>query len=93
MQIRAVQNYLGFEMIDPTILADACNLCMKSRVSSLAQHPWSLTNPIYLTSDRYWDLAVAVSNTMLSGPVGDSASFVGPGSDCQKRRVLELVII
>jgi hypothetical protein len=87
-----VENDLCFEIIDSTILADMCDLCLKSRATSTGQPPWSPTDPVHLTSDGYWDLAAAIGDTMLSSLVGNSASTSSCGSDSQKRRVLDSVI-
>jgi hypothetical protein len=88
----AAENYLSFDFIDPTLLSDTCKLGQRSRLASMAQPLWCISNPVHLFPDVSRDLAAAVSSSILAGQVGDSASGSGTVSDSLKRRLSETVV-
>jgi hypothetical protein len=45
----AVENNLTFKLIDPTMLNDACDLGIKTRVTCSGQPLWSGYDPVHLT--------------------------------------------
>jgi hypothetical protein len=63
MQNWAAENDLEFDIIDPTILTDACDLCIKMLVANMGHPLWMDSNLVHLTPDGYWDLAAVISDS------------------------------
>jgi hypothetical protein len=59
----AAKNDLEFDIIDPTILTDACDLCIKMLVANMGHPLWMDSNLVHLTPDGYWDLAAVISDS------------------------------
>jgi hypothetical protein len=53
----AVELMLDFKLIDPTMLNDACDLGIKTRVTNSGSCPWENDDPVHLSSEGYRDLA------------------------------------
>jgi hypothetical protein len=73
----AIEHDLCFEIIDPTLLADSCDLGLRERTTSSGQQPWRQDDPVHLTTDGYKDIAQAIMDSVVSGPAVESASTTG----------------
>jgi hypothetical protein len=51
---------LDFELVDPTMLNDGCDLGVKTRLTSSGSCPWGDDEPVHLSTERYKDLALAI---------------------------------
>jgi hypothetical protein len=96
---RQLQNWgaesdLLFNIIDPTLLTNSCDLSLKTRVASDGRPPWERGDPVHLSVAACRDLAAVIGDSVLAGAAGDSASDAGSGSGSQshKRRRIEPVV-
>jgi hypothetical protein len=80
LQNWGAENDLLFNIIDPTLLTDSCDLSLKMRVASDVQPPWDTGDPIHLTLTACRDLAAVIGDSVLAGAAGDSASDAGSGA-------------
>jgi hypothetical protein len=92
LQNWAVENNLTFELIDPTLLNDACDLGLKTRVTCSGLPLWSSHDPVHLTPEGYRDLALAITDNMMAYSDGDTGSGCGSGGDSHKRLLPESVV-
>jgi hypothetical protein len=94
LQNWGAENDLMFNIIDPTLLTDSCDLSLKSRVASNGRPPWERGDPVHLSVTACRDLAAVIEDSVLAGAAGDSASDAGSGSgsQIQKRRRVEPVV-
>ncbi len=53
---------------------------------------WRKDDPVHLTEEAYGDLANAVRDTVLSGPVADSVSAAGSDKEGRKRKIPESIV-
>jgi hypothetical protein len=65
----AFENLLDYDLIELTMLNDACDLGPKTRVMSSGASPWSDTDPVRLTPDGYKDLALIINKSVQAGDV------------------------
>jgi hypothetical protein len=94
LQNWGAENDLLFNIIDPTLLTDSCDLSLKTRVASDGRPPWERGDPVHLSVTACRDLAAVIGESVLAGAAGDSASDAGSGSGSltQKRRRIEPVV-
>jgi hypothetical protein len=92
MQNWAIEHDLCFEIIDPTMLADPCDLGLRERTTSSGQRLWRQDDPVHLRTDGYKDIAHAIMESVVSGPAVDSASTTGSIACSQKRKRAESVV-
>ncbi len=93
----ATDNNLMYEVIDPTMLNDSCDLGIKTRVSNSGQQLqqlWSVNDPVHLTSEGYRDLADIIVAHIRATACEDSSSLheAGSSGSSNKRRLPEPVI-
>ncbi len=90
----ATENNLTYEIIDPTMLNDSCDLGINTRVSNSGQQLWSDDDPVHLTSEGYRDLADLITAHIRANAYEDSMSEheVGSVSNSLKRRLPDPVI-
>ncbi len=74
------------------MLNDACNLGLKTWITSMGLPPWSANELVHLTTDGYGNLTLIITDITQAGRAGDTASVSGSGSEGQKRRVPESVV-
>ncbi len=77
----AVGNLLDYDLIELTMLNDACDLSLKTRVTSSVACPWSDADPVRLTPDGYKDLALIINESVQAGDIVSVS-----GSDILGRR-------
>jgi hypothetical protein len=87
-----MEHDLIYELIDPTQLADPSDLGLRARTMVAGHGLWLRDDPIHLTAEAYGDVAIAVRDTVLSGPVTDSVSASGSDKEGRKRRVPKSII-
>ncbi len=92
LQNWAIEHDLCFEIIDPTLLADPCDLGLRERTTSSGHRLWRKDDPVHLTADGYKDIAQAILDSVVSGPAVESASTVNSTGNSQKRRRAESVV-
>jgi hypothetical protein len=92
LQNWAIDHDLCFEIIDPTLLSDTRDLGLRERTTSTGQRLWRRDDPVHLTSEGYRDIAQAVADSVVSGPIEDSASLTGSSKSSQKRKRAESVV-
>jgi hypothetical protein len=73
-----------FELVDPTMLNDACDLGIKTRVTSMCL--WGEDNPVHLTPEGYRDLALVIREHAQGEMPGDGNSVASSDVSGQKRR-------
>jgi hypothetical protein len=85
--IKIMQNW-AFEhmtcvlkLLIPLSLAESCDLGLRKRVTSTGHRLWRKDDPVHLTTEAYQDIALAVRDTVVSGPAEDSASAAGSVGD------------
>jgi hypothetical protein len=90
----ATENNLMYEIIDPTMLNDSCDLGIKTWVSSTGQQLWSDNDPVHLTPEGYRDLADIIAAHIRATADEDTSSLLGSGSigNSNKRRLPDPVI-
>jgi hypothetical protein len=88
----AMEHDLVYELIDPTQLADPSDLGLRTRTTVAGHGLWRRDDPIHLTAEAYSDMAIAVRDTVLSGPVTDSVSASGSDREGRKRRIPKSII-
>jgi hypothetical protein len=88
----AMEHDLIYELIDPTQLSDPSDLGLRARTTVAGHGLWRRDDPIHLTAEAYGDLANAVKDTVLSGPVADSVSASGSDKEGRKRKVPESIV-
>ncbi len=76
----ATENILMYEIIDPTMLNDSCDLGIKTRLSSSGQQLWNDNDPVHLTSEGYRDLADIIAAHIRATADEDTSSLLGSGS-------------
>jgi hypothetical protein len=91
LQNWAMEHDLCFDIIDPTLLADSCDLGLRERTTSSEQRLWRRDDPVHLTTDGYRDIAHAITESVVSGPA-DSVSTTGSTAGNQKRKRAESVV-
>ncbi len=92
MQNWAIDHDLCFEIIDPTLLSDTRDLGLRERTTSSGQRLWRRDDPVHLTTEGYRDIAQAIADAVVSGPIEDSASVTGSSKNSQKRKRAESVV-
>jgi hypothetical protein len=92
MQNWAIEHDLCFDIIDPTMLVDPCDLGLRERTTSSGQRLWRQDDPVHLTTDGYRDIAHAIMESVVSGPAVVSASTTGSTAGSQKRKRAESVV-
>ncbi len=94
LQNWGAENDLLFNIIDPTLLSESCDLSLKTHVASDGRLPWETGDPIHLSLAACRDLAAVIGDSVLAGAAGDSASDAGSGSGAHsyKRRRIEPVV-
>jgi hypothetical protein len=92
MQNWAIEHDLCFEIIDPTMLADPCDLGLRERTTSSGQWLWRQDDPVHLSTDGYKDIDYAIMESVVSGPAVDSANTTGSTVGSQKRKRAESVV-
>jgi hypothetical protein len=92
LQNWAIEHDLCFKIIDPTLLADPCDLGLRERTTSAGHRLWRQDDPVHLTADGYKDIAQAIQDCVVSGPSVESASTVDSAGTSQKRRRTESVV-
>ncbi len=92
LQNWAIEHDLCFEIIDPTLLADPCDLGLRERTTSAGHRLWRQDDPVHLTADGYKDIAQAIQDCVVSGPSVESASTVDSAGTSHKRRRAESVV-
>jgi hypothetical protein len=85
----AVENLLDYDLIELTMLNDACELGLKNRVMSSGACPWSDTDPVRLTPNGYKDLALIINESVQAG---DVVNVSGSDTLGQKRHALESIV-
>ncbi len=88
----AMEHDLIYELIDPTQLSDPSDLGLRARTTVAGHGLWRRDDPIHLTAEVYGDIATAVRDTVLSGPVTDSVSSSGSDKDGRKWKVPESIV-
>jgi hypothetical protein len=90
----AADNNLVYEVIDPTMLNDSCDLGIKTRVSNSGQQLWSPDDPVHLTSEGYRDLADIILAHIRAADCEDSSSLheASSSGSSNRRRLPEPVI-
>ncbi len=88
----AMEHDLIYDLIDPTQLSDPSDLGLRARTTVAGHALWRKDDPIHLTAEAYDDLAAAVRDTVLSGPVSESVSATGSDRDGRKRKVPESIV-
>jgi hypothetical protein len=90
----ATDNNLMYEVIDPTMLNDSCDLGIKTRVSNSGQQLWSADDPVHLTSEGYRDLADIILAHIRAAECEDFSSLheASSSGSSNKRRLPEPVI-
>jgi hypothetical protein len=83
---------LNFELIDPTMLNDACDLGIKSRVTNNGSYLWDDEDPVHLTSEGYCDLAGHIKEHVSSELASEEASVSGSDVSSGKRQAPESVV-
>ncbi len=68
LQNWAIEHDLCFEILDPTLLADPCDLGLRERTTSAGHRLWRQDDPVHLTADGYKDIAQAIQDCVVSGP-------------------------
>jgi hypothetical protein len=91
LQNWALEHDLCFDIIDPTMLADPCDLSLRERTTSSGQRLWREDDPVHLTRDGYRDIAHAITESVVAGPA-DSVSTTGSTAGNQKRKRAESVV-
>jgi hypothetical protein len=92
LQNWAIDHDLCIEIIDPTLLLDTRDLGLRERTTSTGQRLWRRDDPVHLTTDGYRDIAQAIADSVVSGPVEDSASATGSSKNSQKWKRAESVV-
>jgi hypothetical protein len=92
LQNWAIDHDLCFEIIDPTLLSDTRDLGLRERATSTGQRLWRRDDPVHLTTEGYRDIAQAIADSVVSGPIEDSASLTGSSKNSQKRKRAESVV-
>ncbi len=82
---------LDFELIDHTMLNDACDLGVKMRVTNTGSCPWGEDDPVHLTTEEYSDLAGHIKDHVNAEPACDAASASGSDVSGNKRRARNLL--
>jgi hypothetical protein len=88
----ATEFLLNFALIDPTMLNDACDLGIKTRVTNNGSCPWDDEDPVHLTSEGYRDLAGHIKEHVSSEFASEEASVSGSDISSGKRRAPESVV-
>jgi hypothetical protein len=88
----AMEHDLTYDLIDPTQLADPSDLGLRTRTTVAGRALWRKDDPIHLTPEAYGDLAVALRDTVLSGPAAESVSVTGSEKEGRKRKVPESIV-
>jgi hypothetical protein len=83
---------LDFELIDPTMLNDACVLGVKTRVTNTRSCPWVGDDPVHLTTEGYCDLAGHIKEHINAEPASNEASASGSDVSGNKRQAPESVV-
>jgi hypothetical protein len=86
LQNWAIEHDLCFEILDPTLLADPCDLGLRERATSAGHRLWRQDDPVHLTADRYKDIAQAIQDCVISGPAIETASTVESAQDQLKEK-------
>jgi hypothetical protein len=92
MQNWAIEHDLCFEIIDPTLLSDNRDLGLRERTTGSGQRLWRRDDPVHLTREGYRDIARAIADAVVSGPIEDSASATGSSKNSLKRKRVESVV-
>jgi hypothetical protein len=82
----------NFALIDPTMLNDACDLGIKTRVTDTGSCPWDDDDPVHLSAEGYRDLAGHLREHVSSEHAIDEASVSGSDFSGGKRRAPDSVI-
>jgi hypothetical protein len=77
LHIWATENNLLYDIIDPTMLNNSCDLGLKTCVTSTGQRLWGENDPVHLVPEGYRDLAGIVS-TNTSAPLLRKTHQVSP---------------
>jgi hypothetical protein len=83
---------LDFELIDPTMLNDACDLGVKTRVTNTGSCLWVDDDPVHLTMEGYCDLASHIKEYVSAEPASDEVSMSCSDVSGSKRRAPESVV-
>jgi hypothetical protein len=68
------------------------DLGLRERATSTGQRLWRRDDPVHLTAEAYRDVAQAIADSVVSGPIEDSASLTGSSKSSQKRKRAESVV-
>ncbi len=82
----------NFALIDPTMLNDACDLGIKTRVTNNGSCPWDDDDPVHLSMEGYRDLAGHLREHVSSELASEEASVSGSDFSSGKRRAPESVV-
>jgi hypothetical protein len=88
----AVELMLDFELVDPTMLNDACDLGIKMRVTNSGSCPWEDDDPVHLSSEGYRDLAWVIRERAHAELACDGASVASSDISSNKRRAPKSVV-
>jgi hypothetical protein len=75
LHIWATENNLLYNIIDPTMLNDSCDLGLKTRGTSTGQRLWGENDLVHLVPEGYRDLAGIVSGHIRASAEGDTTSL------------------